>query len=137
METAKTIGRWLLFLPGALAASVIAGGVAKLFFRYTDVFGAFDPDTWLGRAMTEATSGAAIGAAFVYAGAVIAPTSQQRVCFGLAALGLVITGAGLLANVVVSNYWGVWEGVFIGLGAAAVAYSTHEGELFPIAPGEP
>jgi len=137
MEAAKRIGRWLLFLPGALVASILAGGLVKLFCRYTDMFGAFDPDTWFGRATTEATSGAVIGAAFVYAGAAIAPTHRQRVCFGLAALGLVITGAGLLANLVVSNYWGVWQGVFIGFGAAAVAYSTHEGELFPIPPRQP
>lgn len=94
------------------------------------MFGAFDPDTGLGRVLMEACSGAAIGAAFVYVGTAIAPTHRQRVCFGLAAIGLVLTGAGLLANVVVSNYWGVWQGVFIGLGAAAVAYSTYEDEQF-------
>lgn len=30
-ETLKRVGRWLLFLPGALVASVIAGGIVKLF----------------------------------------------------------------------------------------------------------
>jgi hypothetical protein len=137
LEAAKRIGRWLLFLPGALVASVTAGGLVKLFCRYTDMFGAFNPDTWLGRGIMEATSGAAIGAAFVYAGTAIAPDHRQRVCLGLTVLGLVITGIGIVANLVTSNYWGIWQGVFIGLGLVAVAYSVHEDELFPAPPQQP
>jgi hypothetical protein len=123
------IGRWLLFLPGAFVAAVLAGGLTKMVVRYTEMFGV-DPDGWLGRIAIEATSGAAIGAAFVYIGAAMAPAYQRRVCLILAALALVITGARLIANGFVSNYWGIWQGVFIGVGAAAVGTLAHEGELF-------
>jgi hypothetical protein len=126
---AERIGRWIAFLPGAFIGAALAGGIAKIFFRYTNPL-LLDPDGWSARLILESASGAAIGAAFVYIGTAIAPTGRQRVCFALAIAGISIAAMAFLANAITRNYWGAWQSICIGCGAAAGIEAARDGGLF-------
>jgi hypothetical protein len=129
---AKRIGRWIAFLPGAFVGAALAGGITKIFFRYADPL-LLDPDGWSARLILESASGAAIGAAFVYIGTAIAPAGRQRVCFALAITGISIAAVALLANAITANYWGVWQSICVGCGAAVGIQAARDGELFAAA----
>lgn len=91
----------------------------------------FSPDDFLSRVFLEFISSAAMGVAFVYVGARLAPSHHKIVAYVLAALGLVAAGFVLFPAFMVSDYWAVWAvfSLVTGLGLTAYSVSTGEVEL--------
>jgi hypothetical protein len=128
-EIAKMIGRWITLFPAAASASLVAQFTFKLLNRLTLYSVGVDPDGLRGRGYVEAVAGLLMGAAFVYVGARVAPHSRGTVALIMAGIALLISGASLFASFLVADYWAVWQGVWIAVGAAATAGAVVREEI--------
>jgi hypothetical protein len=81
------------------------------------------------RAGIEALSGAAMGAAFVYAGAKMAPTHRKRAAYALGGVGLIVLSVGLYYAATEPDYWAFWNGAWSVFGVAGLTYGVTRGEL--------
>ena len=130
---AQTVFRWICFLPAALLAAVIVRLLVAALNRFT--FGVtllLDPDSFLARVFIEFISDSAMGAAFVYVGARVAPSHHKIVAYVLAGVGLVAAGFLLFPAVEDSNYWVVWNvfSLILGIGTTTAYFiSIREAEL--------
>lgn len=127
MEKAKIVARWIVFAPAAVLAAAVTPALTKLFFYV----GVWFSDGLLVQATAEGAAGFYCGVVFVWVAATVAPSRQRQVALTMAAIGLVIAGAGEFANVLTSNWWGLWQGAWCAVGAAFIAYRVIGGELFP------
>jgi hypothetical protein len=129
----KNALRWVAFLPASALGAWLAWLVVMLGNRLTFGMQGVNPDAFLSRTFIEFISHAAMGAAFVYVGAKVAPNHHKIVAYVLAALGLVAAGFMLFPAFMVSNYWAVWAAFSLvaGLGLTAYSVSTGEVELEP------
>ena len=96
-----------------------------------------DLNSFLVRACHMAASGLAMGAAFVYGGAYVAPSHKTHTAISLAIISGLFLGATIALAVVVADepdYWGLWQGACLiaGAGVAAIAIAT-EGFHNPLA----
>ena len=71
-----------------------------------------------------------MGGAFVYAGTYTAPSHRPHTAIGLAVIVGLLLGATIAATLIIvpePDYWGLWQGVcvLIGAGAAAMAIATE------------
>jgi len=123
------MARWVLVLPAAFAASWAAYLVVTVLNRLTMGMQGIDADGFLTRIFIEAISSGAMGCAFVFAGAKIAPREQNKVGFGLVAIGLVLAGVMLFPAIWMTNWWAVWSGVSLAAGLVAAAAAIHSGEM--------
>src|SRR5712675_402792 len=85
--------RWVALLPVAVGAAWAAWFAVKLLNRIGMAAMGLSP--LYERAGIEALSGAAMGAAFVYAGAMIAPTHRKQAAYALGGVGLIVLSAAL------------------------------------------
>ncbi len=125
----RVVLRWIAFLPAASLAAWLAWLLVLLGNRLTMGMQGIDPDSFLSRAFIEFISHAAMGAAFVYAGAKVAPAHHKIVAYVLAGIGLVAAGFLLFPAFMVANYWAVWAGASLIMGVGATAYSVSMGEV--------
>jgi hypothetical protein len=123
------IGRWLAFLPAAVLGAWLFYWVMRWGMRYMLSAPFLDPNSFLLRGFAEFISSLAMGVAFVYAGAKVAPNNKKMVGYGLSGLGLVLGGMMLYPAIQVENYWSVWSGVWFIAGLAVAAVATRDGEL--------
>jgi len=115
--------RWILFLPAACIAALLAWFAVSLGNRIT--MGRYiDPDSFLSRVFIEWISHAAMGAAFVYIGAKVAPDHRTIVAYALSCLSLVGAGFLLFPAFLLADYWAVWSGFWLITGVGATAYSV-------------
>lgn len=70
-----------------------------------------------------------MGAAFVYAGAWIAPRQKKIVAYALAGFALIAAGLMLYLALTASNYWSVWAAVSLVFGVGLITYSICSNEL--------
>ena len=84
--------RWIVFLPIAFFAAWLGWILINVLGRFSLSFVGFDADSFLGQYYFNSAGSVAMGAAFVYIGAIIAPSHQKNVAYALAGLGLVIGG---------------------------------------------
>lgn len=116
-------------MPAAVLAAWAAWLVIAFLNKVTMGMSGIDPTSFVSRAFIEFASHAAMGAAFVYVGAKVAPMHHKVVAYVLAGAGLVIAGFMLFPALMVSNYWAVWAGLSLILGVGATAYSVGVGEV--------
>jgi hypothetical protein len=128
-ESFENIIRWIAFFPGAAVAAWLAWLLVGFFNRLTMMLQGFDPTEFVARAFVETISSLVLGAAFVYAGAKIAPAYRKNVSFILAGTALVLSGIALFPALMAADYWAIWSGLCVGFGAGAVVYSVSEGEI--------
>lgn len=128
-SSTRIVLRWVAFLPAALLAAWVAWLLVMLGNRLTMGMQGINPDSFLSRAFIEFISHAAMGAAFVYAGAKVAPAHHRIVAYVLAGLGLVAAGFLLFPAFMVANYWAIWAGISLAIGVGATAYSVSTGEV--------
>jgi hypothetical protein len=120
--------RWILFLPAACFAAWLTWFVVSVVNRIT--MGRYiDPDSFLSRVFIEWISHAAMGAAFVYIGARVAPNHRTKVAYALSCLSLVGAGFLLFPAFLIADYWAVWSGFSLIIGVGATAYSVSIGEI--------
>jgi hypothetical protein len=121
--------RWIAFLPAAFLGGWLAWIVVAWGNRITMGMTGVDSSSFLARVFIEFISHAALGAAFVYLGARVAPTHKKPVAYGLTAVGLLMAG-GLLATAVMSaTYWSVWAGLSMAAGLVGAAFAVNTGEM--------
>ena len=121
--------RWVCLIPCACFAAWGAWFLVLIGNRLTVGSQGIDPDSFLIRVFTEFMSHAVMGAAFVYAGAKVAPSYQKRVVYALTALGLVLAGFMLFPAFIISDYWAIWSGISLVIGLGATAYSVSVGDV--------
>jgi len=121
--------RWLLFLPVAAIAAWLAWLAVSIGNKLTMGSQGIEATSFLPRLFIEFYSHAAMGAAFVFAGAKVAPTQNKSVAYGLSALALVAGGFLLFPAFWMADYWAVWGGVSFIFGAGAIAYGVNLGQV--------
>jgi hypothetical protein len=123
MVSIKEVARWIALLPVAIGAAWLGHLAATL----GGFFGGGD-DWFLGKLYLETASGMFMGAAFVFSGAKIAPKHNKRTAYALTVIAVLTAGFLLCPALQVLNYWAMWNGGMVAVGAAGVAYAVSEGE---------
>ncbi len=120
--------RWVAFIPGATLGAWLAWILLNFLGRFSLSYVGVEPDSFLGQLYLNTAGHAAMGAAFVYLGAKIAPYHQRIVVYVLAGLGLVLGGFALFSAIMVGSGWAIWGSICVVIGIGAVVYSIHIGE---------
>lgn len=133
METTwsnKTVDvlRWIGFVPVAVLAAWLAWIVVNILGRFSLSWAGIGPEDFQGKLYFMTAGHAAMGATFVYIGAKIAPYHRVLVAFILGGIGIIVAGFLLFPAVMVRDWWAVWGGLFVAIGAGAVVYAVHAGE---------
>ena len=121
----KNALRWLGFIPGALLAAFLTGAIMRLLYRS----GPFNTEAFFGRLWVEIIASGLMGAAFVYSGARIAPTSRKTVGYILTVVAILIAGFASFPAILSGDLWALVDCLAVAGGAALVAYLMAEGEL--------
>jgi hypothetical protein len=117
-----------LFFPGAVLGAWLAWILLNTLGKFSLSFVGFEPNSFIGQLYFNTAGHAAMGAAFVYLGARIAPCYQRIVAYVLGGLGLVLGGGAVLPAIMVGSGWAIWGLVCTVIGLGAVVYSIHIGE---------
>ena len=120
--------RWIGFLPVAVLAAWLAWIVVNILGRFSLGWAGITPEDFQGKLYFVTVGHAAMGAAFVYVGAKIAPYHKVVVSFILGGTGIIVAGFLLFPAVMVKDWWAVWGGLCVAIGAGVVVYSVHIGE---------
>lgn len=121
--------RWIIFIPGAALGSWLAwtffNATGKFSFWYVGV----DSDWFISQLYFETAGPAAMGAAFIFVGAKIAPSHRKIVAYILAGLGCMISGFTLFSGITVGNGWTIWGSFCLAIGIGVFMYSIYLGEI--------
>lgn len=96
--------------------------------RFSLSYAGIEPESFIAQLYFNTGGHAALGAAFVYVGAKIAPSHQRMVAYLLAGLGLVLGGFALFPAIVVGSGWAIWGAVCVVVGIGLVVHLIHKGE---------
>lgn len=121
--------RWLGALPVALFAGWSAWIVMTVLSRISFGFMIIANDSFIARAYSATIAHAAMGAAFVYAGACTAPKRQLIVAVILTGLATVASGFLIFPALMLRDWWAACGGVFIAVGAGALLYGIHSKQV--------
>ncbi|MDF9392559.1 MULTISPECIES: hypothetical protein [Methylococcus] len=121
--------RWFGLLPIAVLAAWLAWIAVNILGRFSLGSVGVTPDDFIGKLYFMTAGHAAIGIAFVYVGAKIAPVRRVIVAFILGGTGIVVSGFLLFPALMVRDWWAVWGGLFVAVGAGAVVWAVHVGEI--------
>lgn len=107
--------RWIAFIPSAVVGAVLARVLIVVFNRSTfgnsdDNF-LFGADTFLGKVFVTWMGGILFAIAGIYIAFWVAPSRKRIAGTVMAGLWVLLVGAGLFASILVSNGWGIWDGV--------------------------
>jgi hypothetical protein len=121
--------RWLLLLPTAAAAALIAR-VVLIFVGRVGMLGSGIPsETAVWNFSTQYIGGLALGAAFVYVGTAVAPAFKRTTSIVLAAVVVFVGGMTFLPVVQSREYFALVELGMMLLGSSGVAAAVALGEL--------
>ncbi len=120
--TTVAVLRWVFFIPLAVGGALLASFLVMLGNRLTIESMGIHLDSLPVRTAIETMSNGAMGAAFVYIGAVIVPDHRRIVAYVMAIVSLVGGGFALFAAVLFRNLWMVWNVVCLVAGAGMMAY---------------
>lgn len=120
--------RWVGFLPIAVVAAWLAWIGVNILGRFSFGFVGVRPEDFPAKLFFMTAGHAAMGAAFVYVGAKIAPYHRVIVAFILGGIGIIVAGFLLFPAVMIGDLWAVWGGLLVAMGAGAVVYAIHTGE---------
>lgn len=118
--------RWLGFVPGAFAAAWLAwlliffGGKLSMWVMF------MNPGNFSLKLYIDVISSGTMGAAFVYAGARIAPGNRKVVAYVLAVLAVFIAGLLAYPAITQQNWWAVVGIIAMAGGAGLVVYKVTE-----------
>lgn len=131
IKTAKGMEllRWISFLPAAVLSSLIAWYAVNIIGRFSLSFVGIGPEDFIGKVYFMTAGHCAMGAAFVYVGAIIAPAHRVIVAFVLGGIGIVVSGFLLFPAVIIRDWWAVWGGFFVAIGAGVVVWAVHAAEI--------
>ena len=120
--------RWILFIPSAVLTAWLAWFLVLHLNRIAMLFSGIDPNSFLTKVCIEYISHFAMGAAFIYVGAKVAPFHKKIISCILVGIGLIVAGFMLFPAIMVANYWTIWGCISLILGCAFSAYSVFAGE---------
>lgn len=121
--------RWLAFLPGAVAASIVVNVALSVINRLLMSLNGQNPDGIINKLWLDIVVNALVGAAFVYVGSKIAPSHRKPVSYALAFVAVLFAGASSFLAINQHNWWGLVGCVVTAAGAAYVAYAVATGDL--------
>ena len=104
--------RWLGFLPVAVLAAWLAWIAVNILGRFSLSYVGIAPEDFQGKLYYITAGHAAMGAAFVYVGAKLAPAHRVIVAFVLGGIGIVVSGFLLFPAVMVKIYVAQFGGTF-------------------------
>lgn len=129
MSNVVTALRWVALLPAAIAAAWLGYFLMALAWNISLSMQGIDLNDFFVRICHFAASGMAMGGAFVYGGAYVAPSHKTHTAIILAILVALVLGTAVPYVIVggIDQYWGAWQGVcaLMGAGAAAIAIATE------------
>ena len=125
----QIILRWLAFLPGAVAAAILANVALNLVNRLLMFLNGQNPDSILNKIWLDVVVNALVGVVFVYAGSKIAPSHRKPVSYVLAFITVLFAGASSFLAIRQHDWWALVGCVVTAAGAAYVAYAAATGEL--------
>jgi hypothetical protein len=123
-ERAIVALRWIATLPAALVAGGLAHHLMGLALAAPLITQGIDLDNFVVHVCLLAASGMAMGGAFVYVGAYVAPSHKTHTAIVLAIIAALIIGTGISFAIMgggTDRYWAAWQGVCILIGASATA----------------
>ena len=123
--------RWGCVIPGALAFSWIAWLAITVGNRWSMGYVGMDSEWIVSRVITEILGHAAAGAAFIYAGIRIAPSSKRYASYFLFSLCLLASGLLLFPAISGENWWAVIGGISLSVGAGAFTLQIADGDVDP------
>lgn len=118
--------RWLLTLPAAILGSILAYWVVRLFMWLGS--SRFGDESWLEYFLREILASGAMGAAFVYCPALVAPRYKKATAIAAAGVVLSLSGLMLLTALSTRAYMSLLATVCLNLGAIITAVSIFSGE---------
>lgn len=121
--------RWLGFVPGAFAAAWLAWLLVFFGNKLSMWMMGINPDGFINKLFIEVISSGAMGAAFVYAGSRIAPSSRKVIAYVLAVVAVLVAGFLAFPAIAQQNWWAVVGVIAMAGGAGLVVYQVAEGEL--------
>jgi hypothetical protein len=125
-----------VFLPAAFGAASLAWLVVEAIYRFASLYAGLDTTEVIPKFLFEAISSGAMGAAFVYVGAKVAPLHCQNIAFLLAAIGLLITSIAVYLAIRELNYLTLWAALWGTIGTATSVYGVSSGDiLLGLSPG--
>ena len=95
--------RWVILAPAAIGAAYAVWLLVTAISNLTLFVSGIDPRSFFARAYVEAVSASCMGAAFVYAGARVAPIHRKRASFVLTAVGLLAVAVAILSAAMVGD----------------------------------
>jgi len=126
---AITILRWGIFLPGAVLAAWFAWILVIFLGRLGWARFAIPPESFISQFYLNTLGHAAMGVAFILAGAKIAPAKQTNVAYILSGLGLVICGFLFFPAIIMGSGWAIWGTICTIGGIGVTTYSIYKGEI--------
>jgi hypothetical protein len=121
--------RWIAAAPGALLVSWLAWILVVGFGRFgLKYYAMVESDSFLAQLYFNTIGHGAMGAAFVYVGARIAPAHHRVIAYILACLGVVLSGLLLFPAIMAVDFWAFWGAICTAIGAGGVTYFIHKGE---------
>ena len=121
--------RWILCLPIGLSGAWATYVALKFLAGLGASADMLDVNSFVFHLRERTASHAAMGAAFVYLGALVAPAHRRRVAVIFGAAGLLLSGACMVHALSRHDSWAVWAGVCALVGVAGTSYSIHLGRL--------
>lgn len=121
--------RWVAFLPGAALGAWLSWILINILGRFSLGYYGVKSDTFLAQLYFNTAGHAAMGVAFVYLGAKIAPSYQKIVAYILAGLGLIFCGFALFPAIIVGSGWAIWGVISFIIGIISVSYSIQQGDM--------
>lgn len=118
------MSRWILFLPGATLLGMVAGILIGFGLQVSDYVWGVDSAALFPRFRNAVVTSGFFGAAFVYAGARVAPSGRKGVSYVLTALIMLCAVVISIQSLAEGDWLGLVCGVSIAIGAAMVAYSV-------------
>lgn len=134
-STTATLARWIAFAPAAAIAGYLAWIAAKAISHIGFLLNGQDSEYFINKLSWISLAHIAMGAAFVYVGAMIAPTTKKRaVAFGMSAVALMVAGVGIFASFIAQDYWAVYAAILIAASASLTAWLgvQDEQEVLPL-----
>jgi len=120
--------RWVLCLPIALSGAWAARTALKVIVTFgpDDMLAA---NAFVSHLRVTTVSDGAMGVAFVYLGALVAPAHRRRVGSILGVLALLVSGAAVLARLLQHDSWAAFAAACTAVGAGGTAYAIHVGRI--------